>query len=260
MTDLLDITEVARMTGLTARALRFYEARGLLRPVRASSGRRQYGIAQLEALHRIMAMKRAGLTLTQIQSMTVHQGLNLHSILAAQVKVLSEREREVAAARELLESIMSRIERSEPIDVATFCSLIRQGENAMNQVKLDTLTSQYMSQEQKGAFQEAIQALPADFDADAHNKKWQALSVRIKAALPLDPASPAAQAFLDEWDELAAPYIAACSAQALEGVSNMHEHIEEWDGDVEGPFDAEVFRFHQAAQRARDGGRGPTDE
>lgn len=205
-------------------------------------------------------MKRAGLTLAQIQSMTAHQCPDLHSIVAAQIQVLSEREREIASARELLESIMSRIERSEPIDVATFCSLIRQGENAMSKVKLDALTSQYMSHEQKEAFQEAIHSLPPDFDADAHNKMWQALSSRIKAALPLDPASPAAQAFLDEWDQLAAPYIAACSAEALEGVSNMHEHIEEWDREVEGPFDAEVFRFHQAAQRARDSGAGPSDQ
>ena len=255
MADLLDITEVTRKTGLTSRALRFYESRGLLSPVRDSSGRRQYGTAQLEALHRIMAMKRAGLTLTQIQSMTADPRLDLHSIVSAQIRVLAEREREVAVARELLESILSRIERSEPIDVATFCSLIRQGENAMSRVKLDALTSQYMSHKQKDAFKEAIQALPPDFDADAHNKKWQALSARIKAALPLDPASPAAQAFLDEWNELAAPYIAACSVEALEGVSKMHEHIEEWDGEVEGPFDAEVFRFHQAAQRARDTGR-----
>lgn len=259
MTDLLDITEVTRMTGLTSRALRFYEARGLLQPVRDSSGRRQYGAAQLEALHRIMAMKRAGLTLAQIQSMTTGPRPDLHSIVAAQIQVLEAREREVAAARELLASILSRIERSEPIDVATFCSLIRQGENAMSQVKLNALASQYMSPEQNLAFKEAVQALPADFDAEAHDKKWQALSARIKAALPLNPASPAAQDFLDEWNELAAPYIAACSAEALKGVNNMHEHIEEWGREVDGPFDAEVFRFHQAAQRARDAMHGLAD-
>lgn len=130
----------------------------------------------------------------------------------------------------------------------------------MSQIKLDALASQYMSRQEKSAFEEAVQALPPDFDTEAHDRKWQALGARIKAALPLDPASAAAQAFLNEWNELAAPYIAACSADALEGVSKMHEHIEEWDHAVEGPFDAEVFRFHQAAQRARDTGPGPSDQ
>lgn len=39
----LDIREVARRTGLTSRALRFYEARGLLTPLRSFNGRRFHG-------------------------------------------------------------------------------------------------------------------------------------------------------------------------------------------------------------------------
>ena len=37
MTELLDIADVVRRTGLTSRALRFYEARGLLAPVRTAA-------------------------------------------------------------------------------------------------------------------------------------------------------------------------------------------------------------------------------
>ena len=35
MTTMLDITDIARATGLSNRALRFYEARGLIRPLRS---------------------------------------------------------------------------------------------------------------------------------------------------------------------------------------------------------------------------------
>ena len=38
MADSLDIAEVARLTGLTSRALRFYEARGLVDPLRRIEG------------------------------------------------------------------------------------------------------------------------------------------------------------------------------------------------------------------------------
>jgi len=34
-------------------------------------------------------------------------------------------------------------------------------------------------------------------------------------------------------------------------VQNLNNHIEEWEGDADPGFDAEVFRFHQAAARAR---------
>ena len=36
MAESLDIAEVARLTGLTSRALRFYEARGLVAPLRSA--------------------------------------------------------------------------------------------------------------------------------------------------------------------------------------------------------------------------------
>ena len=252
MPDSLDIAEVARLTGLTSRALRFYEARGLVTPLRTASGRRHYGPAELEWLHQIVAMKRAGLTLAQIQSMTAGRRVDLRDIVAAQIELLEDREREIASARTLLESILSRIERSEPIDVATFCSLIRQGVTAMTQQKWDEVTSRYMTTEQREALDEAVAALPADFDNEAHNAKWKDLSGRIKAALPLDPASPQAQAFLDEWGDLLGPYLAVASAEMLAGVKNFHEHIEQWEGQVDSPFDAEVYRFHQAAAEARE--------
>ena len=116
--------------------------------------------------------------------------------------------------------------------------------------------AQYMSAEQKQAFDRSVAALPADFDNDAHNARWKDLSDRIKAALPLDPASPRAQAFLDEWDEMIRPFLAVASPEMLEGVKTFHDKIEEWDGQVDSPFDAEVYRFHIAAHEARERMRG----
>jgi DNA-binding transcriptional MerR regulator len=133
MAESLDIAQVARLTGLTSRALRFYEARGLVAPLRSASGRRHYGPAELERLHQVMAMKRAGLTLGQIEKLSAGRKIDLAQLIAAQLRSLDERRREIEAARGLLSSILSRLDRSEPIDVATFCSLIRQGERVMSQ-------------------------------------------------------------------------------------------------------------------------------
>ena len=126
----------------------------------------------------------------------------------------------------------------------------------MSQDTMNALMTRYMSVEQKQAFDRSVAALPADFDNEAHHAKWKDLSDRIKAALPLDPASPRAQAFLDEWDEMIRPFLAVASPEMLEGVKGFHERIEEWDGEVDSPFDAEVYRFHQAAHEARERMRG----
>ena len=252
MNESLDISDVARLTGLTSRALRFYEARGLIAPLRTASGRRRYGPVELERLHQILTMKRAGLTIAQIQSMMARPTLDLRSLVLAQIDALAVRQREIATARGLLQSVLTRIDRSEPIDVATFCSLIRQGEHSVSREKWKEITARYMSEEQRAAFRDSVSRMPKDFDGEAHGEKWRDLGRRIKAALPLDPASPQAQAFLAEWDALVQPFLAVSTPEMIEGMRTMNERIEEWEGEIDTPIDAEIYRFHQAAAKARD--------
>jgi DNA-binding transcriptional MerR regulator len=121
----LDISEVCRRTGLTSRALRFYEARGLLAPLRTYSGRRLYGPGELERINLIVSLKRAGLTLSQIARLTGRGGLDLKQLVDAQLAVIAERRAELREAEALLLNVKSRIDRGEPVDAATFCSLIK---------------------------------------------------------------------------------------------------------------------------------------
>ena len=114
MDDLLDIREVVRRTGLTSRALRFYEARGLLKPLRTYSGRRLYGRGELERIQQILALKRAGLSLAQIGRLTERGSMNLGAVVDAQLKVIEERKAELDEARALLLTVKSRITAASP--------------------------------------------------------------------------------------------------------------------------------------------------
>jgi MerR family redox-sensitive transcriptional activator SoxR len=64
--DVLTITEVSRRSGVPASALRFYEERGLLQPVRAGTGRRLYPRAALRRIAFIVFAQRVGLSLSEI--------------------------------------------------------------------------------------------------------------------------------------------------------------------------------------------------
>ncbi|HYQ68279.1 MerR family transcriptional regulator [Actinophytocola sp.] len=55
------IGELAAKTGVTPRALRYYEEMGLLRPDRTTSGQRVYGAAALERVGLIRELYAAGL-------------------------------------------------------------------------------------------------------------------------------------------------------------------------------------------------------
>ena len=64
--DVLTPSEAARHLGVSAKALRIYEERGLLRPTRNTSGWRAYGPDDLRRASEIVALRSLGFSLGQI--------------------------------------------------------------------------------------------------------------------------------------------------------------------------------------------------
>jgi DNA-binding transcriptional MerR regulator len=249
MQDVLDIAEVVRRTGLTSRALRFYEARGLVAPLRTYSGRRLYGPGELERINQVVALKRAGLTLAQIQRLMSRKPLDLARLVDAQLEAIEAQARELAEARTLLLTVKSRIDQGAPVDAATFCALIRNGDPIMTDQNWKKVLDQHYSPEELAHWAE--NPPPAGFDQEAHTRQWQELGARIDAALPLDPACEQAQAFVAEWDALLAPFRAIATPEMMAGAKSFWEQAERHQDQVQMPFSAEVFRFIQAAQQAK---------
>lgn len=241
MEQAFDISEVIRRTGLTARALRFYEARGLVKPLRTASGRRLYGFGELARLNAVIALKRAGFSLAQISAMLRQGPVDLGRLVAAQIAALDARQAEIADARTLLQAVQSRIDRGEPIDVATLCSLIRSGDKMMDEENWKKVADRYWSDEAKADF--AANPPQPGFDHKAYSEKWADLTGRIEAALPLDPASDKAKAFYCEWQALLAPFKAVATPAMMQSVSRMYDHIDEWKGERQPPFSSAVWTF-----------------
>jgi MerR family transcriptional regulator, thiopeptide resistance regulator len=251
--DTFDIAEVARRTGLTSRALRFYEARGLLAPLRTFSGRRLYGAGELERVNQIIALKRAGLTLAQIDSLTRGRRLDLGALIAAQLAALEAKREELKQARSLLLAVQSRIDRGEPVDAATFCSLIANEELTMTADQWSTVTDRYFTPEEKAEF--AAHPPAVDFNQADYSAKWTDLGKRVEAAIPLGPDRPEAQALYDEWQTLLAPFTKAATPTMMSGVTSFYEKMDEWQGDMANtPFNAATFRFIQEIGRGRRAG------
>ena len=253
MNGLIDIRDVVRRTGLTSRALRFYEARGLVAPLRTHTGRRLYGPAELERIAQILALKRAGLTLVQIQRLTAKRAPDLRQLVEAQLEALAGREAEIAGARALLLTVKSRIDRGEPVDAATFCSLIRNGDAVMAEENWKKVTDRYYSEAEKEEWAGRMPALPEGFDMQAYHRQWTELAARIEAALPLDPKSDEAAAYYDEWQALLAPFRAVATPVMMAGATNLYNRMDEWQGEQKPPFSMDVWRFIQEVGTARTG-------
>lgn len=259
MTDSLDIATVARLTGLSSRALRFYEARGLVKPLRSASGRRYYGAAELERVHQIMTLKRAGLTLAQIDTLSRHRSVDIVSLVDAQLESIAAAVAELGQARTLLLSVKSRIERSEPIDVATFCSLIRHGEQTMSTETQawKNITDQYLTEDAKADFAEAMPKMGSEMDRQDYAAKWKELGDRIKAAMPLSPTSEAALGFVREWFALLAPFTKMATPEMWNGAQKIYANMDDWQrkSAADPGFDKAVWEFiGKATQMARDAG------
>ncbi len=70
----MDISEVAKRTGVPASALRFYEKKGLIASVSQRGTRRRFASGVLDQLALISLGQAAGLTLDEIQSMLLPNG------------------------------------------------------------------------------------------------------------------------------------------------------------------------------------------
>ncbi len=68
LVEMLTIGEIARIYGITLRALRFYEQRGLLKPLRRG-GARFYDSTQKARLQMILKGKHLGFTLSEISGL-----------------------------------------------------------------------------------------------------------------------------------------------------------------------------------------------
>ena len=69
--DLIPIGEMARRTGLSVSAIRFYEGKGLIEPVRTSGNQRRFLRSDIRRVSFILIAQQLGLTLGEIEELMV---------------------------------------------------------------------------------------------------------------------------------------------------------------------------------------------
>ena len=249
--DTLPITEVCRRTGLSARALRFYESRGLLAAQRSAAGQRRYGTTELARLHQITALKAAGFGLTRIGELMGANGLDLAAVISAQLAHLEAERRDLDAASLGLKAAQVALAAGRLPDLDSFCDLIKQGARTMtDQAAWKTVADRYFTPDEQERWAGKMAAVPAGFDQDDYSARWADLGTRIAAALPMDPASAPAQAFVVEWQALLSPFANVATPEMWAGAGKMYDRMDEWSGDMKPPFPSDVWAFIKAASVA----------
>jgi DNA-binding transcriptional MerR regulator len=93
-------SEAAKRLGVSAKALRLYEQRGLVAPIRTAAGWRAYGPGEMTRAAEIAALRALGLSLAQVARVLGGNPQDLEPALAAHQEKLEEQVRRSAGAIE----------------------------------------------------------------------------------------------------------------------------------------------------------------
>jgi len=109
--EFLNASEAARRLCISAKALRLYEQRGLLAPIRTDAGWRAYGPNDLERASEIVALRALGFSLAQVERVLTGDARGLEPALAAHQGTLEARLRELAGVLDRLRGLRAELAR-----------------------------------------------------------------------------------------------------------------------------------------------------
>ncbi|MGJ7545054.1 MerR family transcriptional regulator [Variovorax sp. LT1R16] len=103
--------QAARRLGVSAKALRVYEERGLVAPERNAAGWRTYGPEQMQRAADIVALRALGLSLAQVAGVLQGEADGLAPALAAHQAMLEGRVRQLAGTIDKVRGLRTQLER-----------------------------------------------------------------------------------------------------------------------------------------------------
>ena len=254
----LSPAETAAKLGVSIRALRLYERRGLVSPLRTSAGWRVYGPDQLERLHKVLALKRLGLPLGRIGDLIAGRLSSLAAVMAVQEQALLARLMDTDRALIAVRAARARLQAGEHLSVDDLATLTK--ETTMSQTIteeswseiFDPLTEKYLT----SADIERVKALKYGaprFDPAQAAADWSALIAEAEQLRQIgDPASPAAFDLVTRWKALQDQSTGG-DPKITAGISAMwQEALSDPKAAPKLPMSLEVWEFvSQAARRKR---------
>lgn len=110
---LLSPAEAANRLGVSAKALRLYEQRGLVTPARNAAGWRSYGPDEMQRGADIVALRALGLSLAQVAGVLEGEAEGLELTLDAHQAVLEDRVRQLVGTIEKVRDLRANLDRGQ---------------------------------------------------------------------------------------------------------------------------------------------------
>ena len=192
--------ETAKLLGLSIKALRLYEQRGLVTPMRTEADWRVYGPSQIARLHQIVALKRLGLPLARIGALLCGRTETLGQVLDLQERVLAREGVRVEKALRIVRQARSRLAAGHRLSIDDLATLTKEttmtGKASDEEMKaiFDPLAEKHFTAEERATLRQR------SFDQAEASKGWDGLIEEAKALMAKgDPYSAAATDLARRW-------------------------------------------------------------
>jgi len=187
----LNASAAARATGTTVRALRHYEAKGLIRPARGPNGWRRYGAEEVTRVVAIRLMQRLGLSLADIGRALEAGGVDLGTLLAAQERVLVAEGRRIELALAQTRRARAMLGREPALTLSEILDIVETTDmtklpKAFEGMEMPELTKAQKADLASRTFTEEDQAEVSAL--------WAGVFAEAEALVGTDPTSERAQA------------------------------------------------------------------
>jgi len=243
----LSPTETATRFGVSIKALRLYESRGLLKPLRTEAGWRTYGPDQIARLHQILALKRLGLPLARIATILAGTS-SLDPVLELQERVLAREGDRLARALELVRAARAKLRNGQSLSVDDLATLTTEtamtGKATLEDMRdvLEPITQRHYT----AADRAALAARP--YDQAEIGRQWMVLIEEAKVLMAAgDPASPAAQDLGRRWKALFEQFTGGDKAIESKVNAVWRDAFADPVAAARLPVSAEMFAFMDAA-------------
>ena len=121
----LSPSEAARQLGISTKALRLYEQRGLITPGRTPAGWRAYGPAEIALAADIMELRALGFTLSEVARAFAGDARTLDRMLAAHKETLEDRVRQLSDTIDKVCRLRANLSRGEVPDTRELIRLLK---------------------------------------------------------------------------------------------------------------------------------------
>jgi len=194
--------EVSRRLGVSPKALRLYEARGLVTAVRTSKGWRAYGRSEIARLTQVLALKALRLPLARIAELLGGGRVGLDQILAAHESALADDAARARRALGLVRAARAKLEAGETLSIDDLTTLAKETvmtrKPTMSEVAqlIRPIVSRYFTEAER----KDLKRSAAPFDQAQVAKDWDELFAEVRHLMEIgDSTSPEAVAVARRW-------------------------------------------------------------